>query len=306
VDVGLLARTLIQLYGMMALGFVLAKANILDDHVNRKLSAMVVTAVYPMMLLCSMMGQPGDRLEALALLGAGFGIYIAMIFFGKAVSWLLRVPPEKRREFECLMVFGNTGFIGAPLAQSLYGNAAFFQMTLLNFAYYFFYNTYAAGTLAPDSGEKRKFRLKDLLTPGFVMTLLAVVLYLVRFDAPPIVRDTLYMVGSMTTPLSMIILGSSLAMYPFRQSVTDPWSYVYCGAKLLVLPAVTFFLSRLLRVNVYFGDLAVLSNAMPAGSMVLMLALQMKRDSGFISRSIFVSTLLSALSLPVLAVLFLH
>lgn len=304
-DIGLLARTLIQLYGMMALGFIMAKAKILDEHANRRLSAMVVAVVYPMMLLCSMMGQPGDRLEALALLGAGFGMYTIMILFGRAMAWLLRVPPEKRREFECLMVFGNTGFIGAPLAQSLYGAAAFFQMTLLNFAYYFFYNTYAVGALSPDTGEKRRFRLKDLMTPGFVMTLLAVILYLLRFDAPPIVSDTFYMVGSMTTPLSMIILGSSLAMYPFRQSVGDPWSYVYCGAKLLVLPAVTFSLCRLFQVNAYFSDLSVLSCAMPAGSMVLMLALQMRRDSGFISRSIFVSTLLSALSLPILAILFL-
>lgn len=126
------------------------------------------------------------------------------------------------------------------------------------------------------------------------------------FDAPPIVSDMLYMVGSMTTPLSMIILGSSLAMYPFLQSITDPWSYVYCGAKLLILPAITFFLCRLLQVNAYFGDLAGFKQRHAAGSMVLMLALQMKRDSGFISRSIFVSTLLSALSLPILAILFLH
>lgn len=305
-DIGLLARTLLQLYGMMALGFVLAKVGILDEHVNRKLSAMVVTAVYPMMLLCSMMGKPGDRIEALALLGAGFGIYIAMILFGKAAARLLRVPPERRREFECLMVFGNTGFIGAPLAQSLYGDAAFFQMTLLNFAYYFFYNTYAVSTLWPEGGEKHRFHWKELLTPGFVMTLIAVILYLVQFDAPDPVTDTLYMVGSMTTPLSMMILGASLATYPFRQSIGDPWSYVYCGAKLLILPAITFFLAGLLHADPYFGDLTVLSNAMPAGSMVLMLALQMKRDSAFISRSIFVSTLLSALSLPIVAILFLH
>lgn len=305
-DVGLLTRMLLQFYCVMALGFVLGRLEILDQHVNRKLSTMVVAAVYPMMLLYSMMGQPGDRLEAVALLGAGFGIYLSMILLAKAVVRLCRVPREKRREFECLMVFGNTGFIGAPLAQSLYGNAAFYQMTLMNFAYYFFYNTFAVSTLWPDSGEKHRFSWKELLTPGFVMTLLAVVLYLVHFQAPEPVAETLYMVGSMTTPLSMLILGASLSGYSFRQSVGDPWVYVYCGLKLLALPAVTFLFVRLLHVPACWGNLAVLGNAMPAGSMVLMLALQMDRDSAFISRSIFISTLLCAPVLPIVAILFLQ
>ena len=46
-DVGLLLQTLLQMYGMMLLGFIMAKTGILDDHVNRKLSTMVVAVVYP-------------------------------------------------------------------------------------------------------------------------------------------------------------------------------------------------------------------------------------------------------------------
>ena len=304
-DVGLLIRTLAQLYLMLALGFVLAKVKVLDSHANRCLSAMVVSAVYPMMLLYSMMGQPGDRLAALGLLGGGFVLYGAMILVAKLIVRLLPVPADRKRAFECLLVFGNTGFIGAPLAQSLYGDAAFYQITLLNFAYYFFYNTYAVSALSP-AGEKRGFHWRDLLTPGFVLTLLAVALYLLRFDAPELVGKTLYAVGSMTTPLSMIVLGSSLAMYPFRESVGDPWSYVYAAIKLLLFPALGWAAGLALGLDGRQAGLCVLTCAMPAGSMVLMLALQLKRDSAFISRTIFVSTLLCALTLPVAAILFLQ
>ena len=302
-DFGLLLRSLLQLYGMLLLGFVMAKAGILDDHVNRKLSAMVVTVVYPLMLLYSMTGQSGDLGEAAAMLAVGFAVYVGMILLGKLSTRLFRVPAEKRRDFECLMVFGNTGFIGAPLAQSLYGDAAFFQMTLLNFAYYFFYNTYAVSALSPKETGAGRFSWRGLFTPGFVMTLLAIVLYFLRFDAPEPVGQFFQTVGGMTTPLSMIILGSSLAMYPFRQSVSDLWSYLYAGAKLLLLPAVVYAVWALSGADPYMGDLMVLSAAMPAGSMVLMLALQIGHDSAFISRSIFVSTLLSAATLPLIAIL---
>ena len=202
------------------------------------------------------------------------------------------------------MVFGNTGFVGAPLAQSFYGNAAFYEITLLNFAYYFLYNTYAVKLLSPP-GERRGFSLRDLMTPGFLMTLLSIILYLLRYDAPAVVKDIMYMAGSMTVPLSMIILGSSLASYSFRESFRDPWVYVYSAAKLLLMPAIIFALCRVLPIGTYYSGLTVISSAVPAGSMILMLALQMKRDSSFISRGIFVSTLLSALTLPIIAIFFL-
>ena len=205
-DVGLLLQTLLQMYGMMLLGFIMAKTGILDDHVNRKLSTMVVAVVYPLMLLYSMTGQEGDPWEAVAMLAVGFAVYIGMILAAKVFTRLLRVPEQKRLEFECLLVFGNTGFIGAPLAQSLYGNAAFFQMTLLNFAYYFFYNTYAVSTLSASEGKRQSLSWRALFTPGFVMTLLAIVLYFLRFDPPAPVGQLFQTAGNMTTPLSMIIL----------------------------------------------------------------------------------------------------
>ena len=303
-DIELLFQTLLKLYVMLLLGLVLAKVHILDEHSNRSLSQMVVSVTYPLMLLYSMAGQPGERSTALIVLGGGFVFYFVMIAVAKIAARLLRVPEEKRREFECLMVFGNTGFVGAPLAQSFYGNAAFYEITLLNFAYYFLYNTYAVKLLSPPGG-RRGFSLRDLLTPGFIMTLLSIILYLLRYDAPAVVKDIMYMVGSMTVPLSMIILGSSLASYSFRESFRDPWVYVYSAAKLLLMPAIVFALCRALPIGEYYSGLTVISAAVPAGSMILMLALQMKRDSSFISLGIFVSTLLSALTLPIIAIFFL-
>ena len=305
-DIGLLLQTLLQMYGMMLLGFIMAKTGILDDHVNRKLSTMVVAVVYPLMLLYSMTGQEGDPGQAVAMLAVGFVVYVGMILVAKGLVRLFRVSNGKRSEFECLLVFGNTGFIGAPLAQSLYGDAAFFQMTLLNFAYYFFYNTYAVSTLSASEGNRPEFSWRKLFTPGFVMTLLAIILYFLRFDPPAPLGQLFQTVGSMTTPLSMIILGSSLAMYPFRQSISDGWSYLYCLVKMILMPALLFLVWTVVGADPYMGDLMVLSVAMPAGSMVLMLALQTEHDSAFISRSIFVSTLLSAVTLPVVAALFLH
>lgn len=307
-EVGPLLHTLSQLYGMLLLGFILGRTGLLDEHTNRGLSAMVVSAIYPMLLLYSMSGQPGGRGPALLLLGGGFLLYACMVLAAELLTWLLHIPARRRRAFACLLVFANTGFIGAPLARSLWGDAAFFQMTLLNFAYYFFYNTYCVISLTASAGEGagRRPGWRDLFTPGFLMTLLAVVLYLLRFDLPGPLKDLCALAGGMTTPLSMLILGASLAGYPFRSSVSDPWSYLYSGIKLLIFPLLAFLACRALGLNGEAGRLVILSCAMPAGSMVLMLALQLGCGTELISRSIFVSSLLSAATLPLVSILFLR
>ena len=303
-EIGTLLTALGQLYGALLLGFGMAKCRILDSHVNRALSVMVVSVTYPAKLLGSMLGQPGDRKEPLLLMLGGLGIYLALLLLGKLSARILKVPADKRREFEALVVFTNTGFLGAPLAAALFGETAFYQMTLMNFAYYILYNTYGVTALTPREEGRLKLKAKDVLTPGLVMTVLAIVLYMLRADAPTPVKDFLNMVGNMTTPLSMIILGASLAAYPFKESVGDPWTYIYSGIKLLLIPALAFGLAKLLHLGSYHRALTVLTCSMPAGSMVLMLALKLKRDEAFISRSIFVSTLLSVFTLPLVILLF--
>ena len=304
-EIALLLTTLGKLYGALLLGFLMAKGKILDGHVSRSLSVMVVSVTYPAKLIGSMLGQEGDRQETLLLMLGGLGIYLAMLLLAKLFSRLLKVPEEKRREFECLMVFTNTGFLGAPLAQSLFGDTAFYQMTLMNFAYYLLYNTYGVTALAPrQAGGRLKLRAKDVLTPGLVMTILAILLYFMKADAPAPVKEFLHMVGDMTTPLSMIILGASLAAYSFKESMGDGWTYIYSGIKLLLMPTLAFGFTRLLGLSAYHSALGILTCSMPAGSMVLMLALKLKRDSAFISRSIFVSTLFSVLTLPLVILLF--
>ncbi|HBT80093.1 MAG TPA: hypothetical protein DEA67_08710, partial [Selenomonas sp.] len=61
------------------------------------------------------------------------------------------------------------------------------------------------------SGERRPFSLRCLWNPGFVLTVIALVVYFADWHLPAVLVDACYLVGNMTTPLSMLILGASLA-----------------------------------------------------------------------------------------------
>lgn len=111
------------------------------------------------------------------------------------------------------------------------------------------------------------------------------------------------MVGSVTSPLSMMVLGSTVAMYPLARSLRDWRSYLFSAFRLLVLPALALVACRLLHINDFYTGIVTLSCAMPVASMVLMLAEQNNLETAQISRTTLVTTLLSVVTIPLFVAL---
>ena len=116
---------------------------------------------------------------------------------------------------------------------------------------------------------------------------------------PGVVLETVNSIGGLTSPLSMMMIGSSLALYPIKESLTDWRSYLFAGVRLFVMPFITMLVCRLLNINSYYANIAIVTNAMPVASMVLMMATQYNANKEIVTRNIIVSTLLSVITIPV-------
>ena len=97
----------------------------------------------------------------------------------------------------------------------------------------------------------------------------------------------------------MMMIGSSLAVYPIKDSFTDWRSYVFAFVRLMIVPFVTMIMCRLLHIDPYYANITIITNAMPVGSMVLMLATQYNANVKIVTRNIVVSTLLSVITIPI-------
>ena len=80
-------------------------------------------------------------------------------------------------------------------------------------------------------GDDSEFKLnfKQLLTPGIILIFVGIFIYLFDIQLPSVLMDTINSVGSLTAPLSMMMIGSSLAVYPIKDSFTDWRSYVFAS-----------------------------------------------------------------------------
>lgn len=299
-DIMVVFQTMLKLFFLLVLGFVLFKCHIFDEYTNKKISALIVNVASPMLIISSIAGVEGNNKSIVFLMiGAGILMYIGFIILGKIINRIFPFPKKDWPVYECMVVFANTGFMGYPVLLDVFGQEAVFYASLIHMAFNFFVYTYAIMCLTKGDDSEFKLNFKQLLTPGIILIFVGIFIYLFDIQLPSVLMDTINSVGSLTAPLSMMMIGSSLAVYPIKDSFTDWRSYVFAFVRLMIVPFVTMIMCRLLHIDAYYANITIITNAMPVGSMVLMLATQYNANVKIVTRNIVVSTLLSVITIPI-------
>ena len=299
-DIMVVFQTMLKLFLLLILGFVLFKCHIFDEYTNKKISALIVNVASPMLIISSIAGVEGSNKSIVFLMiGAGILMYIGFIILGKIINRIFPFPKKDWPVYECMVVFANTGFMGYPVLLDVFGQEAVFYASLIHMAFNFFVYTYAIMCLTKGDDSEFKLNFKQLLTPGIVLIFIGILIYLFDIQLPSVLMDTINSVGSLTAPLSMMMIGSSLAVYPIKDSFTDWRSYVFAFVRLMIVPFVTMLICRLIHIDPYYANITIITNAMPVGSMVLMLATQYNANVKIVTRNIVVSTLLSVITIPI-------
>ena len=299
-DIMVVFQTMLKLFLLLVLGFVLFKCHIFDEYTNKKISALIVNVASPMLIISSIAGvEENDKSIVFLMIGAGILMYIGFIILGKIINRIFPFPKKDWPVYECMVVFANTGFMGYPVLLDVFGQEAVFYASLIHMAFNFFVYTYAIMCLTKGDDSEFKLNFKQLLTPGIVLIFIGILIYLFDMQLPSVLMDTINSIGSLTAPLSMMMIGSSLAVYPIKDSFTDWRSYVFAFVRLIIVPFMTMIVCRLLHINPYYANITIITNAMPVGSMVLMLATQYNANVKIVTKNIVVSTLLSVITIPI-------
>jgi predicted permease len=100
----------------------------------------------------------------------------------------------------------------------------------------------------------------------------------------------------------MLIIGGFLAEIDLKSVITKD-ALSYSALRLLLIPLAVFGLTSLLHVDKVLAGSVILLTAMPAGSTTAILAAKYGGDAAFASKIIFVSTVLSLITIPVFSLL---
>ena len=127
---------------------------------------------------------------------------------------------------------------------------------------------------------------------------------ILRFPVPPILDETLGMIGRATLPCALSVLGGSLNEYRVAGHFAEAGMMI--GLKMILMPALVWILAfGVFRVDPLWGAVAVMAAGMPVGVNAYMTAQKYQVGIATISTAFLISTLLAALSQSMLLVLFL-
>lgn len=287
---------------MLLVGVVCAKTGVIDADGNKKITSFTLAVPQSCMILASAINIEFEinAAKIAVVFFSGFVMYGVLVALG-ALVWLGLGRKNPLRElFAFMTVFGNVGFMGLPVVQALFGGEAVVYAALFNVPFNLLAYSVGAAMLRGELRGGGGFDWKVLITPPMVSTYVAIVLLFVHIHIPTPIESAVDYMGNMIVPLSMIIIGASLGDMPLKKALGDWRCYVFSAFRLLVVPAAVFFgMGLFVRDELVLGTMTVQA-AMPVAAISAMLALQYGRNAEFASKTVFISTLLSTLTIPLI------
>jgi predicted permease len=255
----------------------------------------------PLMILASFnINFTWDKLyNAGYLVGLSLVVHIALYFISRFV--FPGYTDDIKSVLRYTMVFSNAGFMGFPVVEALFGKTGLFYASIYLMPYRILMWTLGVA-LFLKGGSKGSMK-KILLNPSIITTFLGIIIFLSPVKIPEVLNSAFDMVGSTTTPLSMIVIGALVADVKFKEVFSGFAVFYLSFIRLIALPVLVFFILRLFNANKIVIDIMTILTAMPAGTMTAMLSERYGGNSSFASKCVFVTTALSTVTIPLIVML---
>ena len=297
-------EVMVVLFIIVILGYVACKLGYMGDKFDKKLSSIVVDITCPLLVLSSVMGDElPDRTLILPLLGVGFLTYILLLVFGFWVPRVFTKNHDDQGMIGFALMFANVGFIGYPIVSSIFGPHAVFYAALLNMPNTFFIFT-AGVMLIKGEYSLKQFNPKVLVSPAMLGAFLAAIIVALGIHTPDIIARPVTMVGNITVPAALMIIGSSMAKLPIREIIGSPKVYITALLRLTIVPLSIYFLFKAYGVSDLVNNINTVVIAMPVASFGTMFCLKYGRNPSLITETTFITTLGSIITIPLITLLF--
>lgn len=291
---------MIILFILVIVGYVLNKENMMGADFDRKLSKLVINVACPCLILSSVMGDKmPDKNLILPLLAVGFVTYALLIGAAILLPRCLPVQSSERGIYSFMLAFGNVGFIGYPIVASIFGASAVFYASILNFPSTLLIFVFGTLFISGQQGNMR-FDWQTLYCPAMIASYLSILIVLTGWVPPRVISTPCLLLGNLTVPGALLIIGSSIAQVPIRRMFGNRSIYLMSALRLMLIPLLLLYLSRLCGVDDTIANINVVLAAMPVASYGTLFCIQYQRGELVMAEGTFITTLLSVLSIPLL------
>ena len=295
-DFNLAINQILILFIIMFIGLAAKKQKMIDENVQSSISAILVKIGLPALVLASSNFERNNQVlpNMLQILYITLIYYVAIASLGIITAKLLKYKKQTAKVYTSLIVFANVGFMGYPVARAFFQETGVFYASIVNLVFTALLWTY--GILLFNSQDRINF--KKLVNIGTITAVINIIIFLSGYKLPTAIFTALDMTGKMTIPLAMIFIGATIADINFKNLLNDKKVYIVSILRLLIIPITTGFLLKTAGFNSTVISICTIMAAMPSAATNAIFAREFNSEPLFASVGVFITTLLSIISLP--------
>ena len=285
------------LFVYILVGILCQKLDLLDDHARGKLTDLVVYVTMPCMVFESFNVQLTLETLKQASLALAIAVVMALIALAAGKFLYLKFPPRER----CIMEYGtlvtNSGFAGLPIVSGMFGSEGLLLGSLFIIPTRILMWSAGLSLFTPTSGWAGL--KKVAVHPTIIAVYLGLIRMFTGFSLPGFLDSAVGSIGDCTSPLAMMLVGVILAQVPLRDVVELKVFYLVLVRQIL-FPAACLAVLKALAVDPLTIGVSVVLSGMPIGSTTAILAAKYGADARYGSKCVFISTVTSLLTVPLL------
>ncbi len=300
------------LFLLMVCGYICRKINIINNDSSKALSRLIISVGQPMMIISALYNAentPKNLNIAWKVVLIGF----AMHLFLSLSAFLICKPMKKCDEnkiFEFSVIFANCGFIGFPILDSLFNDTlgegmGSFMGAFYVISFHLFLWIWGIMILGRGREDIKMTPKKAFLNYGTIPCMIGVLLYLTKPYLPlpaavgSALASFLAYLGSLCTPISVLITGALLATISLGKMFSNGKLYLHSFIKLIAFPIATCLLAKLCGLSDTYVLLITAMAGVPSAATITMLAELYDLEPGYASQTVGLTSLLSTATLPV-------
>ncbi len=301
-DFNALLNIIVTLFLLLSVGFVANKIGIIDETASKKLSKLIISIGQPCLIISSLINVEYSKENlklGLSTLGLGILIHIAMSAIAFLACRPLRKNIDEQKLTEFAMVFGNAGFIGFPILESLFGSKGVFMGSFFLISFHLVLWTWGIAILARKRKDIKLTIKKIFINYGTVPSTIGIIIFIANLPVPKPIGDTFAYLGNLCTPISMLIIGALLGRSELKKLFTTTKIYYLSAMKLIVIPLIITIGMMLIGFS---NEMILFMTAvccMPSATTVSMLAELHNIDPEYSAQAVGMTSILSVVTIPV-------
>ncbi|KAF0197191.1 MAG: auxin efflux carrier family protein [Bacillota bacterium] len=289
------------LFIILVAGYIVRKLEVFDDRMTKGLSSLLLKLALPALIIDSLQQTYSPQLlrESGLILLISFVVYGASGGVAAFFPGILRSEQGELGVFRFSLLFSNVGFMGYPVVLAIFGQEGLFYAAIYNLPFNLLVFTLGIVVMTLGRGDdKHSINWRMFVSPAVVSVLIGFSLFLLGLRLPGPIAQSVKMIGSLTTPLSMIIVGALLSSINAREIFSNWRIYAISTARLIFIPLLVWLSLRLFTDNVLLIGVPTIIAAMPAAANTAILAEEYSANPRLASQVVFISTLLSIITIP--------